>query len=174
MNIRCSILWFRILWALTYVGTIILLMISVNHGNFDLSLRNTSCKMDVLLFSSYLSVWKFLTLLYQFRNYVHLLNTSRGPCTQSGIETLERIPVSISQCQGDQLPEYYLDIFLCLYPCEKCPCLQGHTKNKTLERNASNILMFLPHIWKWGKYRTVQSIHRREYNENWLFLMLLQ
>jgi hypothetical protein len=120
----------------------------------------------MLLFSSYLSVRKFLTLLHHFRNHVCFLNTYRGSCTQSGIGTLERIPVSIPQCQGDQLKEYYLDILLCLHPCGKCPCLQGHTKNKTLDRNASNILMFLPHIWKWGKYRTVHSLHQREYNEN--------
>jgi hypothetical protein len=128
----------------------------------------------VLLFASYLSVWKFMILLHHFRNHVHFLNTYRGPCTQSCIGTLERIPVSIPQCQGDQLKEYYLDMFLHLHPCEKCPSLQGHTKNQTLDRNMSNILMFLPHIWKSGKHSTAHSIHQREYNENWFFLMLLQ
>jgi hypothetical protein len=86
----------------------------------------------VLLFSSYLSIWKFLTLLHHFRNHIHFLNTYRGPCTQSGKGTLERISVSIPQCQGDQLKEYYLDTFLCLHPCEKYPCLQGQTKTKLL------------------------------------------
>jgi hypothetical protein len=71
MSVICSTLWFRILWAHTYVGTILLLMIQWVTLLPDLSLRNTFWKAYLLLASPNLCIWKFLNSLHHFRNHLH-------------------------------------------------------------------------------------------------------
>jgi hypothetical protein len=173
MNVICPILWLRILWALTYVGRILLLRIQWITVLHDLSLRNTSWKMYLLLISPNLCIWKFLNSLHHFRNHLHYLNTYRGPCTQSSKGTLAILRGYLkafhSQCQSDitqgTLPGYLLRL-LSLWEINTLLLVYKNTqKTPTFDRNVRKILMFSPHN---GKHRTAHSIHQTGNNENHL------
>jgi hypothetical protein len=106
MNVICSILWLRILWAITYVGRILFLRIQWVIVLHVLSLRNIYWKMYLLLIiSTNLCIWKLLNSLYHFRNHVHYLNTYWGLCTQSSMGTLAILRGFLkafqSQCQSN-------------------------------------------------------------------------